>query len=319
MNVVVLLSTYNGEKYLAKQLDSLLSQKYQNFVIYIRDDGSHDCTAKIIDEYCNKESKIVKLEDSVNVGCAASFLTLMNNCKADVYIFCDQDDVWLPNKIERIVDFFSAQDMTQPILYHADLQVVDENLDTIHPSFLQYQKMSALDAMNKNNLYIQNFVVGCTCAVNSSLAELTLSALKTSQYKDVAMHDWWLAITAKLFGKIYYDDVKPIMYRQHANNVLGAKSSGILRFLKLGLNGQGIKRVSSFRQKIVKQNKLLMEVYHDKLKVEQRKNLEAVVNALSEKGGFLPLIKCFRRGCYMQGMKRNIALVYSVVFSKSYR
>ncbi|HID4131986.1 TPA: glycosyltransferase family 2 protein [Pluralibacter gergoviae] len=319
MNVVVLLSTYNGEKFLPEQLDSLLSQTYKNFTILIRDDGSHDNTLNIINEYCARERRIVRLDDNVNIGCAASFLSLMCNTESDIYIFCDQDDVWASDKIERVIDYFSSQDMNQPILYHSDLRVVDEKLDVIHSSFLKYQKMSPVNAMGKNNLFIQNFVVGCTSAVNHTLVQLTLENITAQQFKNIAMHDWWLALTARLFGTIYYDDVQPILYRQHSNNVLGAKSSGITRFLKLGLNGQGLRRVGSFREKVVNQNILLLEVYKDKLQIEDKKNLQAVVNALSENGGFFSLIQCFFRGCYMQGIKRNIALMYSVIFKKSYR
>lgn len=319
MNVVVLLSTYNGEAFLAEQLDSLLSQTYRDFTIYIRDDGSRDNTVNIIDDYCNKDIRIKRLESFENIGCAASFLSLMNHCESDIYIFCDQDDVWNPDKVKRIVEYYSSQDMTQPILYHTDLRVVDQNLNIIHNSFLHYQKMSPLHATKKNNLFIQNFVVGCTSAVNHSLVTLALTSLTSQQYNNIAMHDWWLAMTARLFGRIHYDDVAPILYRQHANNVLGAKSSGIFRFLKLGFNGQGLKRVGSFREKVVNQNILLLEVYQDKLDVKDKKNLQIVVDALSENGGALPLMKCFMRGCYMQGMKRNLALLYSVVFQKSYR
>lgn len=317
MNVAVLLSTYNGESYLQEQLDSLLRQDFKNFKIYVRDDGSSDNTVNIIEQYCHKDNRLIRIRSEGNVGCAASFLTLVKSVNADVYLFCDQDDVWLPNKIQRVFDYYSNVDMSTPALYHCDLAVVDQELNLIHKSFLQHQKMSAIDAMKTNHLFIQNFVVGCSSAINSSLAELVLNNINTQQFTQVAMHDWWFAITAKIQGEIFYDDVQTILYRQHSNNVLGAKSSSLLRFITLGVNGQGLKRVLSFRKKVSEQNQLLLEVYESILSDEQKKSISLVINALGGNASLLNLFKAFRHGCYMQGFKRNLALIYSVIFSKN--
>ncbi len=149
MNVAILLSTYNGEKYLEEQLDSLLLQSYQDFVVYIRDDGSSDRTVNIINQYVMKDNRFINVGNSENLGCAASFINLLRNASADIYMFCDQDDYWLPNKLQRAVDYFSAIDPLQPTLYHCDLSVVDEKLNIIQNSFLQHQKMSAYDSMRK--------------------------------------------------------------------------------------------------------------------------------------------------------------------------
>lgn len=316
MNIAVLLSTYNGEKYLEAQLDSLLSQSVRDFSIYIRDDGSSDETLNIIDAFCRRDQRIVLLDSSDNIGCAASFLYLLRHVEADIYMFCDQDDIWLPNKIERVVDYFLVNNSTLPTLYHCDLKVVDQSLNLIHSSFLTYQKMTAKNTNNKNNLYIQNYVVGCTSAINAALANLVLSHIDERQYKMVAMHDWWLAITAKLFGEVYYDDVQTILYRQHQNNVLGAKSPSIIRFMTLGLNGQGLTRVRRFRHKVSRQNELLLKVYDAKLNHVQKNNLKAVVNALGENASIKNILYCFQLGCYMQGLKRNIALIYSIIHDK---
>lgn len=317
MNVAVLLSTYNGESYLHEQLDSLLSQTFQGFKIYIRDDGSSDNTVSIIEQYCHKDDRIVRVDSNDNIGCAASFLTLVKSISADVYLFCDQDDVWLPNKIQRVIDYYSKVDMKVATLYHCDLKVVDQKLNLIHKSFLQHQKMSATNAMSKNNLFIQNFVVGCSSAINSTLAKVVLNNISSQQFNKVAMHDWWFAITAKIHGEIFYDDVQTILYRQHSNNVLGAKSSTLFRFITLGMNGQGLRRVSSFRKKVSEQNKLFLEVYESDLSDEQKRNITLVINALDQNANLLDLFKAFCHGCYMQGFKRNLALIYSVAFSKN--
>lgn len=141
MNVAILLSTYNGEKYLEEQLDSLLLQSYQDFVVYIRDDGSSDRTVNIINQYVMKDNRFINVGNSENLGCAASFINLLRNASADIYMFCDQDDYWLPNKLQRAVDYFSAIDPLQPTLYHCDLSVVDEKLNIIQNSFLPFFKL----------------------------------------------------------------------------------------------------------------------------------------------------------------------------------
>jgi len=317
MNVAVLLSTYNGETYLREQLDSLLSQDFKDFKIYVRDDGSSDGTISIVEKYCNKDERVIKVLSDGNIGCAASFLTLLKSVEADVYMFCDQDDIWLPNKIQRVVDYYSKANMNVATLYHCDLKVVDQELNLIHSSFLKHQKMSAMNAMTRDNLFIQNFVVGCSSAINLSLAKIVLENLNAQHFNKIAMHDWWFAITAKVYGEIFYDDVQTILYRQHSNNVLGAKSSGVFRFINLGVNGQGLKRVLSFRKKVSEQNKLLLDLYESDLNDNQKKKIKLVINALGENANLSNLFKAFWNGCYMQGGKRNLALIYSVIFSKN--
>ncbi|HCR3325259.1 glycosyltransferase family 2 protein [Citrobacter freundii] len=316
MKVAILLSTYNGGRFLAEQLNSLVSQSFEDFKVYIRDDGSSDNTKEIIERFCLQDKRIFQVESDYNIGCAASFLTLVKSIQADVYMFCDQDDIWLPNKVQRVVDYFLRINMEIPTLYHCDLQVVDENLELIHKSFLKHQKMSAINSMTRSNLFIQNFVVGCSSAINLSLAKMVLKSITDQDFQRVAMHDWWFAVTARLFGQIYYDNVQTILYRQHSNNVLGAKSSNIFRFIALGINGQGLNRVLSFRRKVSDQNKLLLRVYDSELNFAQRRNINLVVQALDENASIKKLLKAFLNGCYMQGFKRNLALAYSIVLNK---
>lgn len=126
--VAVLLSTYNGEKYLKEQLDSLINQTYSNIDIYIRDDGSTDNTVKIIKEYQKNNSNIY-LDEGKNSGFIKSFFELLkNNSNADIYSYCDQDDIWEKDKIERAVKHIEKEDNTKPILYFCNSDYYDMNM-----------------------------------------------------------------------------------------------------------------------------------------------------------------------------------------------
>nr|WP_318381087.1 glycosyltransferase family 2 protein [uncultured Enterobacter sp.] len=314
MIITVLLSTFNGENFLLEQLDSLRSQTYSEFKVYIRDDGSTDNTLSILESYCSKDSRFILINSGGNVGCAESFLKLMSSIESDVYMFCDQDDVWLKDKIARVYSHFSkVEDNSIPQLYHSDLIVVDEKLDVLNNSFLKHQSFNAYDSMAKNNLYIQNFVVGCTMAVNSALADKI--SKKLTDHKSIAMHDWWAALVAKSFGTIHFDDEKTILYRQHSKNVLGAQPNTLRRFIRSLISGNGLERVDRFRSIVVKQAESFIRIYADELPEDAVTKLKLVINGLGVRASFKSLVTCFFNGIYMQGYKRNFALIYSVLIS----
>lgn len=246
MDIAILLSTYNGEKYLAEQIDSLFQQTYQNFVLHIRDDGSSDSTLRIIEQYQSRYTNVVLHQDNLsNIGCIASFLTLAQSVSADFYFFCDQDDVWQPNKLERAIAQLQEHPQNIPLLYHSDLTVVDSDLTLISPSFLAFQHLSAEHAHQRSTLFMQNFVVGCSSAANRCLIE---RALKNGIAQHIGMHDWWLALIAKTQGELIFDRQATILYRQHQSNVLGAQKPGVVHYLKAFLSGQGLNRIRQYRQ-----------------------------------------------------------------------
>lgn len=313
MRIAVLLSTYNGSSYIEEQLESLQTQSYSDFKVYIRDDGSKDDTVEKIASFCNKDDRFTFLEDNVNLGCAGSFLKLLRSVIADVYMFCDQDDVWLNNKIERVYNHFSMFN-DGPSLYHSDLKVVDENLDTLHDSFMSYQNMSADNSMNKKNIFIQNFVVGCTSAINN---ELALKVLNVNINPNcIAMHDWWIALTARTFGDIYFDKERTILYRQHSKNVLGAKPNTLTRYLNSFFSGEGLKKVRDFRLTVSMQAESFLKTYYNDLTPETISALKSVINGIGHNASLIALLKCFVSGVNMQGVKRNCALIYSVMVDK---
>ena len=229
--IVILLSTYNGEDYLAEQLDSLLKQTYSNFIIIIRDDASTDSTEQIINHYVERnQGKIHKLSSiNSNVGPSSSFGLLIKYVIKEktalgfsrlYMMLCDQDDIWTEKKLEvQMSEMLNAEQKSPdvPILVHSDLKVVDESKKVIAESFVEYQGLEI--KRNKfTNIVISNLVTGCTALFNEELAQIALPIPDTA-----IMHDWWLALIASAFGRVIHIDMPLVEYRQHQNNTIGAK------------------------------------------------------------------------------------------------
>lgn len=222
--VAILMATYNGEKYIVEQIESILKQTYQDFVLFIRDDNSSDSTKIKIKEYIEKyPNKIIEVRDeNIAKGAYKNFMLLLeyvyNLKKFDLFMFSDQDDVWLDNKVEDTINEYNKiENKEQPILIHTDLNVVDAELNLISESFYKYCNLKG--KYNKfNNYLIQNNVVGCTTLINGNLAEKV-----KFDTNNIRMHDWYFALIASAFGKIVFIDKATIKYRQHGSNVLGAK------------------------------------------------------------------------------------------------
>lgn len=228
--VTVLLATYNGGKYLKEQINSLLAQTYKDFNILIHDDGSTDDTTYIIDDYIIKYPDRIKLVDAPPTGSTqANFSLLFSKCDSDYIMFCDQDDIWHPRKIEKqIAAIKKAEEeygIDTPILLHSDLTVTNSEMKPIAHSFFNYQKLDASRVLLPH-LLVQNCVTGCTVTVNRALKNRSGEIPK-----ECAMHDWWLALVAVIFGKIIFIEEPLVYYRQHSNNQVGAKSAGSLTYI----------------------------------------------------------------------------------------
>lgn len=211
--VQVLMSTYNGEKYVSQQIDSLLEQEYPNLDILIRDDGSKDNTVSIIKEYSEKHPNIKLIIDK-NKGVISSFFDLVQQAaESDYYAFCDQDDFWQSGKISRALSLLEEEDSTIPLLYFARLDIVDDQLQRL--------KLSPIppSGVGFTNAIIQNVATGCTIVFNHAMRKLFLSAVP--DIDKVTMHDSWFYLLGSAFGKVVYDEQSNLLYRQHSSNTLG--------------------------------------------------------------------------------------------------
>lgn len=220
--IAILLATYNSEKYLSAQVDSILSQTYTDWHIYVHDDGSTDSTIEIIRGYISRyPDKISFVKDTrTSLRACGSFLCMQDEVRADYYMFCDHDDVWLPDKIElsfaRMVSL-ERQHSGQPIVVHTDMKVVDEQLNIVCESFWKYMRLLP-DHCSLAELAVCHCVNGCTIMFN---AEANRLALKNKDY--ALMHDILLSESVAAAGGIISPVEEPtVLYRQHGDNVLGA-------------------------------------------------------------------------------------------------
>ncbi|ATC61459.1 glycosyltransferase family 2 protein [Lactococcus raffinolactis] len=218
MKVNIVLSTYNGARFLAEQLGSIQKQTFTDWQLLIRDDGSTDITPQIIAEFVKADPRIhfINEHDRQNFGVIKNFFTLVKYEKSDYYFFSDQDDVWLPDKMATMLDEVIHHDKSQPLMIYMDLSVVDQDLNVTHPSMIRSQSHHANTTLLAE--LTENTVTGGVAMINHALAE------KWEDTDDVIMHDWYLALLATATGKLVYIDKPGELYRQHNNNVLGART-----------------------------------------------------------------------------------------------
>lgn len=237
--VEILLATYNGERYLREQLDSIVSQYYEHWLVRACDDASTDSTYEILCEYQNRyPDKFVIERNKVGFGSAKkNFMHLMKQSSCEYVMCCDQDDVWLPDKISRTLQKMKdVEQNNMPVLIHTDLKVADDNLQIISESFFAHSNFRKQFGLHE--VLIQNFVTGCTMMMNRALVELMKQIEDT---EGILMHDWAAAILATAFGRVGFVDTATMLYRQHAVNSVGAKKYGLALFIEK-IKGTGMKQ-----------------------------------------------------------------------------
>lgn len=223
--VEVLLATYNGERFIRQQLDSILRQSDSRWHLTVSDDGSVDQTPQILDEYVAEyPQKITRYRAPRRFGGARDhFFHLMDICDAQFMLFCDQDDVWYADKIQKMMNALGAASREygeeMPLLVFSDQTVTDAALRPLAPSLMRYQKQY-FKKFDWRSILMQNVVTGGAMGINRALARL---AGQCTRPQDVIMHDWWLAAVAARFGHIVYIDEPLGDYRQHEDNNVGAK------------------------------------------------------------------------------------------------
>ena len=218
MKVNILMSTYNGQQFLAEQIRSIQEQSYTDWTLFIRDDGSSDNTKEILKDFEHQDSRIHLIDNdkSDNLGVIKSFHKLVNHDRADYYFFSDQDDVWLPNKLELSLKEAQNHPADLPLMVYMDLKVVNQDLKIMTESMVKSQSHHANTELVQE--LTENTVTGGVAMINHALAEMW------QETDDILMHDWYLALLASAFGNLVFIDQPGELYRQHSDNVLGART-----------------------------------------------------------------------------------------------
>ena len=240
--IAILMSTYNGERFIQEQIDSIINQTYTDWILYIRDDGSTDNTVSIVNSYTEQHPKKIVLlsDDTIHRGSTKSFMWLLQNVTADYYMFSDQDDIWLKDKTEISIKMIKEHEENEkPAICFTDLSVANENGDIIASSMWRYTNMDKY-LCGYSALYAAS-VTGCTMILNNKAKEVSM------EYKNLnGVHDNIITLAViKNKGIIVPIYQSTILYRQHGNNVLGIKKydnslryriKNLRRILKVTIN-----------------------------------------------------------------------------------
>lgn len=234
MSTAILMAAYNGHEYLEEQVQSLFAQTEEDITIYIHDDGSEDGTAELLDELARKHSDRIVLVAGQPCGSAkANFWYLLSQVEAEYYFFCDQDDVWLPEKAEKSLQRLKALDGRCRCVF-TDMRVVDKDLMEIDSSFLHYNGRDPYE-LRYPRILIDNPAAGTTMCFDRALRDLALSA--DFDLSGIEMHDGFLLAMAALCGSTAYIDEPLVLYRQHSANDMGAaRSETVLRRIQRNLS-----------------------------------------------------------------------------------
>lgn len=261
----VLLSTFNGEAYLLEQLDSVYKQTYKSVQIYVRDDGSTDSTLDFL-EIEQSQNRLTLFSGDQNIGPAASFFKLLSaSDNSSFFAFCDQDDLWSKDKLERAVSALKSISIDTPAMYFSAVECVDER-----NCFIRLSSMPK--KIGFGNALVENIATGCTIVLNKSARNLIVKSLPDK----FLMHDSWCYLVISCFGEVVFDPKPTMRYRQHSNNVIGASTS------LWNTLARRIKRFSFRKDNVFRfsdQAERFLILYRDSIPLTQKLLLLSVVEA----------------------------------------
>lgn len=221
-SVAILMTTFNGEKYISEQIESIISQTFKNWTLFIRDDNSTDATQKILSKYADLDSRIKLVSNTEELhGAYFNFFYLIEytrkQAKFDYYFFCDQDDLWIEKKIEISLQQFNNDG--KPELVYSDMSTIDEKNEIIEKSI---NDILGIQLKNVNQLFfVHAYIWGCTVSFNYKLFEMvpSIEIKKDSRYVEQLSHDNFFAKFALEYGSVHFCDEQLVLYRRHGGNV----------------------------------------------------------------------------------------------------
>lgn len=273
--VNILLATYQGQAYLAQQLESLRTQSYINWRLYVSDDGSTDGTERIVAEFARSAPQRVSFCRGPGKGATHNFFHLMNTVEtgnsSDLYAFCDQDDVWMPDKLANAVAHYAAQtlEVSQPYLYCSRTRIVNSQLVELGLT------PAPRKPLGFGNALLQNVASGNTMVFNSALFKI----MRDIDPQDSVLHDWtaYQAVTG-CGGVMHFSEQPSLFYRQHVANVVGSNTGFASRMRRLrfllqgGYKGWSLQTIRAMRQiepRLAPANRVLLNRFEE---VRQKSN-----------------------------------------------
>lgn len=313
MTVDILLAVYNGTHLLPEQIRSLQAQSHGDWRLWVRDDGSTDDTIRVVQESAAADPRIrLVCGGGARLGASRGLGWLMDQLpeSARYIMFCDQDDIWLPNKIELTLSAMQATEVEAgpniPVLVHTDLVVVDADLDVIEDSFWEYSAIHP-ERLTLGRLLVQNTVTGCAAMINRPLRDLA-----SPVPAEAVMHDWWMALVAFCFGRIVSLRTATILYRQHGRNAVGAhrlERGAVALFRKTLESYQNTTRLRSAIKGTADQAGAFLERFRSRLTPEDQQLLERYAE-IPRCGFWRRKLRVIRlRTLSEHGLARNIGLV----------
>ena len=299
--VEIVLTTYNGETYIAEQLDSLLSQTYKNLRVLVFDDGSTDGTEAIVKGYVDQHPNIVWHKNERNLGYTMNYLRGLKHTTADYVMLCDQDDIWKPEKVEHTLQKMlenEDKEKNTPILVFTDAELYGSRI----PEGRSFHKTTRLNTkkVDLNAVLMENKCIGCTVMINRALLEHLEHLPKTAR-----VHDWWLALIAAGFGRIVYLNEMTLFYRQHDHNEIGG--TAYTGYVKKRLGAIGAQREvirETYRQGTAFYRMFMAELPEDKRRVAE------VFAEMEHTSFFGRRVRMLRYGFKKSGFIRNVGLFF---------
>lgn len=300
--ITVVMTAYNGEVYIEEQIMSVLEGSFRDFVLHVYDDGSTDRTRQILGELEQAYPDRIKFfANTVNKGVIRNFTEGARAAKSPYIMFCDQDDVWLPDKLLKSLERIKKEEKQcgeeTPVVVFTDAVVTDEGLSARAESF---HKSSHLNPQKTDlpHLLMENKLIGCTMIINAAMRD----KLGTVP-EEARMHDWWIGLVGAALGRVAYLPEPTLLYRQHEKNVVG--SSSFQSYVKARLSSLGGQRLVLRRTQ--EQGAAFLRVYQKELSEEKKEILKDFEELLS--AGFIRK-RCLliKNGFWKTGLLRNIGL-----------
>lgn len=304
------MATYNGERFVAEQIESVQRQTYGNWRLLVSDDCSTDGTLDVVRRYAESDNRIRIVSEGVKHGGAKeNFFALMRLSDAPCCMFCDQDDVWLPEKVGKSLaalrELECEHGADTPLLVFCDMKVVDCELNVIHESF---ERSSHFDPnrLAFRQLLAHNVAAGCCMLFNRALLELC----RHSDGSGAEMHDWWAMLVAAALGHIRFIDEPLSLYRQHGGNEVGANEYSPIERAK--------DKEFMVQQFVLstEQARSFGALYSDSLRICDRHSLQEFVKAGGATSPLTGVFRLAKSGCWKRGVRKAGQLFVVVELSR---